>query len=79
MHVRQTPEYATSVFDPIGAHISTTIKDKIYAGEYTDLPSNDLATDPHLNGNISINGGQLTVVQQKQTPLTNIHVWTWHS
>ena len=36
----------------------------------------DLFSESHLTGNLQINGGQISVVQQKQSLFTNIHVWT---
>ena len=65
MYVSRTPDFTTIVFDHMGAHIPTKIKENIWAGEYIDLyislkSTKDLTGDPH----------------QKQTPLTNIHVRT---
>jgi hypothetical protein len=36
----------------------------------------ELVSDPQYSGELMIKGGQLTVVQQKQSPINNIHVWT---
>lgn len=81
VHISSTPNYTTSVFDPISEHIPQKIKEKIWAGEYVDLSlllksAKDLFSESHLTGNLQINGGQISVVQQKQSLITNIHVWT---
>ena len=73
----QTP----SIFDPVGDHIPIKIKEKIWAGEYIDLRSllksaKDLATESELNGDLTVKGGQLTVVPHRQGTITNIHIWT---
>jgi hypothetical protein len=36
----------------------------------------DLVSDYHLNGDLTVKGGQLTLLQHKQNTITNIHVWT---
>jgi hypothetical protein len=81
VQINSTPNYTTSVFDPISEHILQKIKEKIWAGEYVDLAlllksAKDLFSESHLTGNLQINGGQISVVQQKQILITNIHVWT---
>ena len=81
VQISSTPNYTTSVFDPKSEHISPKIKEKIWAGEYADLSlllksAKDLFSEFHLTGNLQINGGQISVVQQKQSLITNIHVWT---
>jgi len=78
----QGPDKIFSVFDPISVHIPSKIKEKIWSGEFLDLgillkSHRDLAMDyMPLDGDLSIKGGMLTVVNKKSTPLSNIHVWT---
>ena len=36
----------------------------------------DLVSDSQLNGDLTVKGDQLTLLQHKQNPITNIHVWT---
>ncbi|XP_063397182.1 uncharacterized protein LOC134681476, partial [Mytilus trossulus] len=81
VHESVTPVYTSSVFDSVGAHIPGKIKEKIWAGEYIDLnillkSAKDLATDSQLNGDLSVKGGLLTITPQKQSTITNLHVWT---
>jgi hypothetical protein len=57
------------------------LKLKKKSGEYVDMSillksAKDLVTDSHLNGDMAVKGGQLTLLQHKQTPNTHIHVWT---
>ena len=54
--ISSTPNYTTSVFDPISEHIPQNIKEKIWAGEYVDLSlllksAKDLFSESHLTGN----------------------------
>ena len=82
VQISSTPNYTTSVFDPISEHIpQKKIKEKIWAGEYVDLSlllksAKDLFSESHLTVNLQINGGQISVVQQQQSLIANIHVWT---
>ncbi|CAG2193979.1 unnamed protein product [Mytilus edulis] len=82
VHESVTPMYTSSVFDSVGAHIPVKIKEKIWAGEYIDLnillkSAKDLATDSQLNGDLSVKGGGLlTITPQRQSTITNLHVWT---
>ncbi|CAG2191357.1 unnamed protein product [Mytilus edulis] len=81
VHESVTPMYTSSVFDSVGAHIPVKIKEKIWAGEYIDLnillkSAKDLATDSQLNGDLSVKGGLLTITPQRQSTITNLHVWT---
>ncbi|VDI48288.1 Hypothetical predicted protein [Mytilus galloprovincialis] len=81
VHESVTPMYTSSVFDSVSAHIPVKIKEKIWAGEYIDLnillkSAKDLATDSQLNGDLSVKGGLLTITPQRQSTITNLHVWT---
>jgi hypothetical protein len=67
--------------DSVGSHIPQKIKEKILAGDYIEpslllKSAKELVSDPQYSGELTIKGGQLTVVQQKQSPISSIHVWT---
>ena len=67
--------------DSVRFHILQKIKEKIWAGDYIELSlplksAKELVSDPQYSGELTIKGGQLTAVQQKQSPINNIHVWT---
>jgi hypothetical protein len=69
------------MYDSVGSHIPQKIKEKIWAGDYIELSLllmsvKELVSDPQYSGEPTIKGGQVTVVQQKQSPINNIHVWT---
>ena len=82
VQVSQTPVCTPSMLDPVGGHIPVKIKEKIWAGEYVDMnillkSAKDLVSDSHLNGDLTVKGGQLTLLQHKQNPITNMHVCTY--
>ena len=69
------------MFDSVGAHIPLKIKEKVWAEEYIDMSlmlksGKDLVHDSQLNGEITVKGGQLTVLQQKHNQIKNIRTWT---
>ena len=81
VQVSQTPVCIPSILDLVSGHIPVKIKETIWAGEYVDLnillkSAKDLVSDSHLNGDLTVKGGQLTLLQHKQNPITNIHIWT---
>lgn len=81
LQVEQSPLQVASMHDSVGSHIPQKIKEKIWAGDYIELSlllksAKELVSDPQYSGELTIKGGQLTVVQQKQSPINNIHVWT---
>ena len=62
----QTPVCTLSMLDPVGGHIPVKIKEKIWAGKYVDMnillkSAKDLVSDSHLNGDLTVKGGQLTL------------------
>jgi hypothetical protein len=69
------------MLDPVSEHIPFKIKEKHWAGKYVDMSillksATDLVSDSHLNGDLTVKGGQLTFLQHRQNLITNIHVWT---
>ena len=60
--------------DSVGSYILQKNKE-IWTGDNSELSlllksAKELVSDPQYSG------GQLTAVQQKQSPINNIHVWT---
>ena len=81
LQVEQSPLQAASMYDSVGSNIPQKIKEKIWAGDYIELSLllmsvKELVSDPQYSGELTIKGGQVTVVQKKQSPINNIHVWT---
>ena len=71
----QSPSDISCVFDPISSHIPVKIKEKIWKGEFIDLnlflkSTKDLVNEPSLEGELAIQGGIFTVVNQKKILLT---------
>jgi hypothetical protein len=67
--------------DSVGSHIPQKIKEKILAGDYIEpslllKSAKELVSDPQYSCELTIKGGQLIVVQQKQSHINNMHVWT---
>jgi hypothetical protein len=70
-----------SVFDPISSHIPVKIKERVWAGEFTDLnlllkSARDLADESHLEGDLTVRGGVLSVIKPQKSQFKSIHVWT---
>ena len=70
-----------SIFDNVGSHVPTAIREKIWAGGYVDLEillkkSRDLRSDPNSSGELVIKNGHLVVEKQQSKPINNIHTWT---
>ena len=79
LQVGQSPSDISSVFDPISSHIPVKIKEKIWKGEFIDLnlflkSAKDLVNESSLEGELTIKGGIITVVNQKKYYINNIHV-----
>ena len=77
----QSPEKISSVFEPISAHIPVKIKEKIWNGEFIELgvllkSNRDLVNESNLDGELSVKGRVLSIVNKKSTPIKNIHIWT---
>ena len=75
VHVQiSRPFVETSISDSIGILIPGTIREKIRAGSYIELPlllkqARDLHTDAHNTGELVIKNGQLVVARQHLRPL----------
>ena len=81
LQVEESSLQAASMHDSVGSHIPHNTKEKIWAGDYIELSlllksAKELVSDPQYSGELTIKGGQLIVVQQKQSPINNMHVWT---
>ena len=72
------PAPVFSIFDNVGRHVPTAIREKIWAGGYVDLEillkkSRDLRSDPNSTGELVIKNGHLVVKKQQSKPINNIH------
>ena len=82
--VSQTPVCTPSMLDPVSGHIPVKIKEQIWAEEYVDMnillkSAKDLVSDSHLNGDLTVKGSQLTLLQHIQNPIKNINVFNFLS
>jgi hypothetical protein len=81
IQVNQSPNPIPSVFDPISSHIPVKIKERVWAGEFIDLnlllnSARDLADESHLEGDLTVRGGVLSVIKPQKSQFKSIHVWT---
>ena len=81
IQVNQSPTPIPSVFDPISSHIPVKIKERVWAGEFIDLnlllnSARDLADESHLEGDLTVRGGVLSVIKPQKSQFKSIHVWT---
>ena len=76
-----SPEAITSIYDPISSHIPIKMKEKAWRGEFTYLnlllkSARELVNDNNVQGDITLRGNSLTVVNKSTQPIKNIHVWS---
>lgn len=79
--VNNSPVAIASVYDPISSHIPIKMKEKAWRGEFMDLDlllksARELAIDNNVQGDITLRGNSLTVVNKSTQPIKNIHVWS---
>ena len=78
----QNPEKISSIFEPISAHtgIPVKIKEINWNGEFIELSvllksNRDLVNESNLDGELSVKGGVLSIVNKTSTPIKSIHTW----
>jgi hypothetical protein len=81
VNISPEPEAITSIYDPISSHIPIKMKEKAWRGEFTYLnlllkSARELVNDNNVQGDITLRGNSLTVVNKSTQPIKNIHVWS---
>ena len=73
------PAPVFSIFDNVGSHVPTAVREKIWAEGYVDLEillkkSQDLRSYPNSTWELVIKNGHLVVEKQQSKPINNTHV-----
>lgn len=75
------PVPVTSVFDPISVHIPLKLKEKAWGGAFIDFSllfktNKEQTNGDNFDGDLSIQGGMLSVTKKSPQPIKNIHTWS---